>query len=382
MGNPKDKDEEEYTYSDYKEQEKKETQKKKSIVKWVVAFLVELIVLVVLIASIIQLKVKHAWEKMDVKDLSNEDLMINVKSDGDMADYTNIVFFGLDARDDNLEGGSNSDTIMIASINNKTKNVKLVSIYRDTLLRIPIEGVNAKANSAYAYGGAVLGIQMLNQNLDMNIEDYVTVNWEALSRAIDILGGVTVDVDEEELKKMNEYITEQIAANGLMSNGIYETGEVTLNGVQATAYARVRSTDQGDITRTGRQREVLEAMIGKLKEADMDTINKLVDGVFPYIETSISQEDFADLAGSAKSYILESTVGFPFEYEYYEDEEKGSCLAAKNLHQNVVALHNYLFGTVAYEATDAMKENDAKLTKETGVGDNGPVIVHPEAVED
>ena len=377
-----DDEEDQYTYSDFEKQEKAQKKKNASMTRWIVALLLELIALVVIIASIIQLHIKKAWSNINIKELSAEELMISSSANSDMSGYTNIAFFGLDARNDSLGVGSSSDSMMIISINNSTKEVKLVSLYRDTLLRIPGQSVNAKANSAFAYGGPVLGIQTLNQNLDLNISEYITVNWESFTRAVDILGGVTVNVDKDELDKMNEYITEQIAANGLVSNGVRETGDVTLNGVQATAYARVRSTDQGDITRTVRQREVLNAMIVKLKKADAATINKLIEGTFPYMETSITEEDFTTLLQGFKDYKLVSTVGFPFEYSYYEDEKKGSCLAPKNLIQNVTALHNYLFGTAAYEPSEAVKENDSKLTKETGVGDNGPVIVRPSVVDD
>lgn len=382
MGLLDDEDEDEFTYADYDKEEKKQKKKKESMTKWIVALLLELIALVVVITAIIQLKLKIAWGNINFRELSGEDLMISEKANPDMANYTNIAFFGIDARDDSLGSGSNSDSMMIISINNSTKEVKVVSLYRDTLLRIPGQSINAKANSAFNYGGPVLGIQMINQNLDLNVSEYLTVNWEAMTRAVDILGGVTVNVNAEELEKMNEYIAEQISSNGLVSNGVSETGDVTLNGVQATAYARVRSTDQGDITRTMRQREVLEAMVGKLKKADMSTIDKLIEGTFPYMETSLSEDDFITLVKAVKDYKFVSAVGFPFEFEYCEDESRGSSLAPKNLVQNVVALHNYLFGTVAYEPTDAVKENDSKITKETGVGDNGPVIVHPEMVEE
>jgi len=382
MGLLDDEDEDEFTYADYDKEEKKQKKKKESMTKWTVALLLELIALVVVITAIIQLKLKIAWGNINFRELSGEDLMISEKANPDMANYTNIAFFGIDARDDSLGSGSNSDSMMIISINNSTKEVKVVSLYRDTLLRIPGQSINAKANSAFNYGGPVLGIQMINQNLDLNVSEYLTVNWEAMTRAVDILGGVTVNVNAEELEKMNEYIAEQISSNGLVSNGVSETGDVTLNGVQATAYARVRSTDQGDITRTMRQREVLEAMVGKLKKADMGTIDKLIEGTFPYMETSLSEDDFITLVKAVKDYKFVSAVGFPFEFEYCQDESRGSSLAPKNLIQNVVALHNYLFGTVAYEPTDAVKENDSKISKETGVGDNGPVIVHPEMVEE
>ena len=201
MGLLDDEDEDEFTYADYDKEEKKQKKKKESMTKWIVALLLELIALVVVITAIIQLKLKIAWGNINFRELSGEDLMISEKANPDMANYTNIAFFGIDARDDSLGSGSNSDSMMIISINNSTKEVKVVSLYRDTLLRIPGQSINAKANSAFNYGGPVLGIQMINQNLDLNVSEYLTVNWEAMTRAVDILGGVTVNVNAEELER-------------------------------------------------------------------------------------------------------------------------------------------------------------------------------------
>ena len=198
-------DEDQYTYSDYQQQEKP-AKEKRPITGWVVLLLIELIALVIMITAIIQIRIRNAWSNMNIKEMSEEELLINSGANKDAKGYTNIAFFGLDARNDSLERGSYSDSMMIISINNDTKDVKIVSLYRDTLFRIPGQGLNAKANSAFNYGGPVLGVQMLNQNLDLNISEYITVNWEALTRAIDILGGVTVDVTKEELVQMIEYI--------------------------------------------------------------------------------------------------------------------------------------------------------------------------------
>ena len=387
MGKKTDKEKEkekEYTYADYEKthDDSIETDERKHLARWIITFLIELILVVGLVAAIIVVKARNKWGLADITDLSEQDLMINSGANKDMDNYTNIALFGLDSRDSKMGIGNQSDAMLVISINNTTKEVKVVSVYRDMLMDIPGQESKAKASAAYAYGGPLLAIQTLNSNLDLNITEFITANWEGFTRAVDALGGVTVHIEEDEIEMINLCISDQITTNNMASNGVYETGYVTLNGVQATAYARISSTGQGDITRTERQREVLLALMSKVKSADVATIDKTLDMFFPYIKTSITEDDMVSILKDVMSYKIDSTVGFPFSYEYYEDKDKGSCLASENLIQNVVALHEYLFGTKAYKPTDKVQKISKELTDETGIGDRGPVVVHPVSVSD
>ena len=381
----KEKKAKEFTYADYNKIHNDDDiagDNRKSVARWIITFLIELILVVGLIAAIIVVKARNKWGLADITDLSEQDLMINAGANKDMDNYTNIALFGLDSRDKSMGIGHQSDAMLVISINNTTKEVKVISVYRDMLLDIPGQNGTAKAGSAYAFGGPLLAIQMLNSNLDLNISEFITANWEGFTRAVDALGGVTVHIEEDEIEMINLCISDQITTNNMASNGVYETGYVTLNGVQATAYARIRSTGQGDITRTERQREVLLALMTKVKSADAATIDKTLDMFFPYIKTSITEDDMISIMKDVMSYKIDSTVGYPFSYEYYEDEVKGSCLSPENHIQNVTALHEYLFGTKAYKPTDKVQKISKKLSDETGVGDRGPVVVHPVFVSD
>ncbi|MBO6161866.1 MAG: LCP family protein, partial [Eubacterium sp.] len=152
-----------------------------------------------------------------------------------------------------------------------------------------------------------------------------------------------------------------------------ETGDLTLNGAQATAYSRIRSTGRGDITRTERQREVISAMIDKMKKSDLNTIDNTIDAIFPYISTSITEDDMYDLASSMLSYSLEDTVGFPIRFGYFSSDSKGSCIAPQNLQENVTALQRFLFGNNAYTPTQNLKRISDELVSETGFGSEGTV---------
>ena len=347
--------------------------------RWGIALIVELIIIVFLGYGIIKTYVHSKYQKFEhVKDIAKEDLDINAGADKSIDNYTTIALFGIDARDSSLGRGSRSDAILLASINNDTKEVKMCSVYRDTLLQVTKEDgstLTTKINAAYAYGGPELALQTLNKNLDLNISEYVAVNWEGLTRAIDSLGGVTVHIEENELEMLNTALTEQIQVNGINSNGVYETGYVTLNGAQATAYSRIRSTDQGDITRTERQREVISAMLSKMKESDLSTINKIIDEVFPYIGTSITEDQMYELAKGVFSYELKESVGFPMAWQFYSTEAKGSCIAPEDLTENVITLHKFLFNTDNYTPTTTVQTISTQITAETGFSSKGPIPV-------
>ena len=378
-----------YDYDDYDEYEDIEDKfedrryrrkKRKGISstgKWAIALVTELIVIVILGFLIMKTYVHDKYQKIKVHDLAEEELEINEGVNEDMVDYTNIALFGIDARNNSLGKGNRSDAIIICSINNETKKIKLVSVYRDTLLEVSKtdgSAVTTKVNAAYAYGGPELALQTLNKNLDLNISEYITVNWEGLTRAIDALGGVVVHIEDNELDTLNGVLAEQIEVNGINSDGVYETGYVTLNGAQATAYARIRSTDQGDITRTERQRDVLTKMFEKAKSSDLGTIDAIIDDLFPEIATSLSEDEIKALAKAVFEYQLGDTVGFPFAYTPITHETKGSVLVPADLSSNVTALHEFLFGEQGYVPTSNVQNISTTIQNETGVGAQEIVI--------
>ncbi len=337
--------------------------------KWLLALFVEIVILGIMVVGYVVFWVGTKYDKLQILDIDKEDLAINEGANEEQKGYTTIALFGIDARDNvNLGAGNRSDTIMIASINNDTKEIKLVSVYRDSLLEIQDgSGLTTKINAAYAYGGPELAIKTLNACLDLQITEFVTVNWLALTKAIDCLGGVTIHIEEDEIQVLNQYIAGQVTVTGIYSDGVFATGNQLLNGTQATAYARIRSTDRGDITRTERQRDVLTKMINKAKGTDLSTIEDIIDEVFPNVYTSITQDEMYGYVKGIFSYKLGETAGFPFAYMPVNHSYKGSILVPANLEANVSALHLFLFGTKDYEPTQTVKDISAKLEAETGV---------------
>ena len=222
--------------------------------------------------------------KMDKVDLDKENLGSNVELNDEYSHIKNIAFFGVDQADG--EGGR-SDSMMVATIDTKNDKIKLTSLMRDSYVEIPGNGSN-KLNAAYAFGSEELAIQTINKNFDLNIEDFVTVDFSSLPKIVDKVGGVDIEIDSAELKHINNYINDINTRTGTNSGQIGSTGMKHLNGVQAMAYCRIRYTAGDDFKRTERQREVLEQIIGNLFSMSPTKYPGLLNEVFPMVKTSLS----------------------------------------------------------------------------------------------
>ena len=330
---------------------------------------IEILVLLIL-AAVLFVTVKLSKIQKDTS-FNKEDIEVNEglssESQEIMAGYTTIALFGLDNRSNGNLSKGNSDVIMIASINNDTHAVKLVSVYRDSYLDIG-GGTFKKCNSAYAKGGPEQAITMLNKNLDMDITDYVTVDFNAVVECVDLLGGVTIpEVSDEEAVLMHGYMDE---INKLTKNNSkYLSGggtNVEMDGVQACAYARIRYTTGDDYKRTERQRTVLTAMVQKAQKANLTTINSLIDELFGDIKTSFSNTELISLAAKVFNYSLGETIGFPFEKNTTTLGNKGSVVVPCDLESNVKQLHVFLYDDNEYAPTDTVKNNSAQIVNDTG----------------
>ncbi|MDD2969854.1 MAG: LCP family protein [Lachnospiraceae bacterium] len=340
---------------------KKAKKKRRRMVLFIIEIFVLLIMLVVLYGVL-------KTEKIGKITINEEDIVINeeVENNVTMQGYRNIALFGVDARNGALGKGTRTDTIMIASINEDTKEVKLISVYRDTYLNLGNDSYN-KANSAYAKGGPEQAINMLNMNLDMNITDYATVGFTGLVDTVDELGGVMIEVDEAEIDHLNNY---QIALSEDLDrsyNPVKSTGYQLLDGMQATAYCRIRYTKGDDFKRAERQREVLLACVEEAKKASPATLNSIANKVFPSVATSLSLDEIISLLTSIADYEVGDNTGFPFETNRTTGNigSKGSCVIPYSLEENVELLHAYLFESETYAVSDSVKEFSDKIEGDT-----------------
>lgn len=352
----------------------------------IIMFSVELLVILILLAV---LWVVIKFNKINHTDLDRGKLNINLdaKTQEMLKGYTNIAIFGLDNRSNGNYESGNSDCIMIASINNDTKDVKLVSVYRDTYLDITDENNFRKLNSAYAKGGPEGAIGALNKNLDLNIEDYVAVDFNAVSEVVDELGGIELYFTAEEAQKTRVYIDEMNKVLGTDSSYISGEGTHLCDGVQATAYSRLRDTAGDDFKRTERQRTVVSKIVEKAKKASLSTINDIIDKVFPDISTNLTLTEMLGLASKTLDYELVDTQGWPFQIATANLGRKGAVVVPTDLETNVVLLHEYLFGGEDYKPTDTVQElseyiiNDTGLTERDTVIDTNPLAKDEEDTE-
>ena len=342
-----------------------------------ILFGIEIFILLILIGGVF---IYAKLGKMNFTDLDFSKIGVNtgVSDNNVMKGYTTIGLIGLDGRDGELKSGARSDTMIIASINNDTKKVKLVSVYRDTYLRIGEDsegnGQYDKANAAYKKGGPEQFLSMLNTNLDLNVTDFVSVDFQAVAEAVELLGGIDVELKEEEVVHLNNYCVETSKVTGMdYTKKEEKAGVHHLNGVQAVSYARIRYTSGNDFRRAARQREVIYKIVEKAKNSDIATLSKILDKVFPKVYTSFTKAEILQMGMSMMSYDIEDQTGFPFDHLYGErvkDAMGGlDVVLPVTLESNAIKLHEFLYPEDSYTPSDEVKAYSQRIVDKSGFGD-------------
>ena len=368
---------EDYKYGAYERQKEREEEnelrkKKKKMNKGLKAFLIILLILVILVVGILTagyLFVNGKLGKMQTENIDTTAVGINDDVSKNLQGYRNIALLGIDSRADDYSLGNRSDCIIIASLNKKTNEIKLISVYRDTYVYVEENGTKKldKITHAYSYGGPQNTLKSLNEALDLNITEYVTVNFDAVIAAVDALGGVNINIDSSEIKYINDYIEATSQSSGIKSSHITTTGTQKLDGVQAVAYSRIRYTSGGDYKRTERMRTVVTAMLNKAKTLSIGQLNSFADTILPRIKTNISTGDIWGLVPSLASFKVSESIGWPYEVEGITlDRWYGVPVT---LETNVTKLHKEAFGQENYEVSDTVKEMSNAIIKRTGYND-------------
>lgn len=294
---------------------------------------------------------------VELEDALQSSISLQVQQDKTMAGYQNIALFGVDSREQDLLSGDNrSDAIMVCSINKKTGEIKLVSVYRDTLLDIG-GGELRKCNAAYAFGGPQQAVAMLNTNLDLNITDFVTVGFEGLADTIDALGGIDLEITEEEMEYMNSYMEDMYYEIGTEYDELTDWGMQHLSGIQATAYCRIRYTAGDDFKRAERQRTVLALTMQKAKEANPIQLIAAANAALGETATSLGTGELFVFILRAKTMDLTESTGFPTQEDRVFATVNGeSCVLPYYLTTNVRKLHFTLFEQEEYEPSPTVQE--------------------------
>ncbi len=324
-----------------------EKKQRKGLKAFGITVLVLLIILAILIGGTYAF-INSKLSKMQKVDLNENDLNVSAQTEEKLADYRNIAIFGVDSRDDSYDKGNRSDCIIIASINNKTKEVKLISVYRDTYVQIEGHGLD-KITHAYSYGEAPLAIKTLNSNLDLNIKEFVTVNFDVVKETVDYIGGISMPITSEEVSQIP---------------GITKAGTYTLNGEQALAYSRIRHATGGDYKRTERMRDVLTAVVNKVKGLNISKLNGFVDTILPKVYTNVTSSEIFSMMPSIANYKITDSIGWPYNTKGITmDRWYGIPIT---LESNVTQLHKEAFGETDYVPSDTIKDISNKIIEKTG----------------
>ena len=318
---------------------------KGGILKVLGVLLIIILILVGLALGIGYAFISDKLSNVNFVDIDEANIELNSGVEQELKDYRNIAIFGLDSRDNSFSN-SRSDCIIIVSINKKTNDVKLTSVYRDTYVDIEGRGLD-KITHAYAYGGPELAINTLNKNLDLNITEFVTVNFDTVETIVDSIGGITLTITDSEASQI-----------GFSSGGTY-----TLDGKEALAYSRIRKIDS-DYQRTERMRTVLEAVFNKVKKQELSEISNFVDIVLPHISTNMSTNSIISLVPSAVFYKMTDSTGWPYDVSGYSSDAWYGVPVT--LESNVKEFHQNIFGNSDYTPSDTVEEISDSIIAETG----------------
>ena len=327
--------------------EKKEKKEKKHS-KLKVFFIIIAVILILLLigVGIGYSFINSKLNKINYDKIDENTIEVTEGVTENLSGYRNIVLFGIDDADGYT---GRSDCIIIFSINEQTKKVKMTSIYRDTYVEVPNHGYT-KINHAYAYGGAALSMSTINRNLDLNIKEYVTINFQVVKDLVDEVGGVKISVTSAEATQIP---------------GITKAGTQTLNGEQALAYGRIRKIDT-DYQRTERMRTVIDAVFSKIKKMSVAEMNKIADKILPELHTNITKSEITEVMTDVASYSIGESIGWPYKVNG-KMINKVWYGVPQTLEESVEKLHKDLFDEENYQTTETVRNISSNIIKKTGV---------------
>lgn len=367
----------------------KKSRKYKKMRRRKIIFGIEITVLLILSGILfVYAWINRSMDKMNQDTLDSSQIQINseVKANTDLSQMSGtqvIALVGVDAR--GVEGSElaesmNSDTIIVCCIDHDKQEIRMVSIMRDTWMNMAKYTDEYyefdKANSAYNRGGPESMLSMLNTNLDFALTDYVTVNFKALADAIDVLGGLDIEMTNAECVHANNYNREVSEAQGVEYEAIpYDEdlgddySEVRhVSGALATSYARIRYGGGDDAKRTSRQRIVINLMVQKLKQ-NPTKIPEILDKVMGNVSTSLTKNEILELGMHAVTYTMGTSYAYPFQLCYGENVVNAlgeDVVIPVTLEFNVRELHEYLYPGLSYEPSAAVTEYSDYIARKSG----------------
>lgn len=316
------------------------------------------------------------FDQMDRVKYNEKDLLISETARKNLNDYRNILLLGIDSREGENINRCRSDAMVLVSINKKTGDVKMVSIMRDSFLELEENGNKKidKLTHAHAFGGPKNTIRALNKNLDLNIKEFIRVDWKAVADMADGLGGLELNVKDYQIKEMNKYIDDTNKSLHGDTSKIKKAGKQKLNGVQVVTFCRIRHVGRGDTERAERMREAMLAMISKATKVGIKKVDKMVDKVVPEITTNIDTRALMELLIKNLNVKIKKSIGWPYTWD-------GAMIGGVSydvpitLETNVKDLYRGVFGIKNYNPTTTVKEISERVSKKSGYYKGQPVQI-------
>ncbi len=368
-----------YTTEEEDKMPKRKTKKKsKKMNKGLKIFFIILLILLIIAAAIgigVYSFIHGKLDKLNYAEIDTSNIGISQQADEKLKGYRTFAVFGVDSRGDNYDDdGNRSDSIILATLNQDTGEISMVSIYRDSYVDVDENGRTRldKINHAFAYGGIENSLRSINKALDLNIREYIAVNFYALIDAVDALGGLDLNIENDErqvmnnvyIKELNEHLPTERPGYGRVEN-ITHAGKQHVNGAQVLAYCRVRYTSGGDYKRTERMRTVINMLLDKVKGLSVGELNAFVDTMLPKVQTNVKSGDIIKLASGVFGYKMSDTsIGWPYMLTGWTSDAWYAVPCT--LESNVVRLHQEVFGDSDYVASDEVKDMSSRIVSKTG----------------
>ena len=373
--------------------EKKERRKKNRGLRIFTIVVTTLVIVFCAAVLCAYLFVNGKFSKMNYEAIDTTQIGINEQVEEKLKGYRTFAIFGVDTRSDDYDDSDNrSDSIILLVWNQDTNEFSLVSIYRDSFVDVDENGYTRldKINHAFAYGGIQNSLKSINQALDLNVKDYIAVNFFAVIDAVDALGGFDLNITSEEMQVMNStYIPElnKILPSEMPGYGhvesIQQSGVQHVDGAQTLAYCRVRYTSGGDYKRTERMRTILNMILNKVKKLSVPELNNFIDRMLPKIKTNVKGSEIITLAPNIFNLkITDTNVGWPYELAGWTGEAWYAVPAT--LESNVIRLHQEVYGDDDYEVSETVQDMSDRIIRKTGVryGEDSNEFNHVEQDED
>jgi len=337
---------------------KNERRRRKRRRRRIINIILLLIIVVLIAAIVVATAASKLLNKVGRDELDSSANLYQNQVEG----YTNILLLGVDTRDMSDVENSRTDAIMIASINNSTDEITLTSIYRDTYLQMGDTTTYDKITHAHYYGSTEMSIASINRAMDLDIDQYVMMNFKGVADAIDEMGGITVNVKDYEIEELNKYTVETAKIIGRKNYGLAtKAGKQTLDGCQAVSYGRIRKGVGDDYARTGRMRIVFKKVLAKSKKMGPTKLYKVAAAILPEMKTNLSNREMLDLALKLQKLSVNSSKGFP--YNKTAGMINGvSYVQATDLAADVTTFHQKVLGQSNYTPSSTVQEISSQVS--------------------